>query len=93
MLWSNKAPDKQYIGSSSREPRDRLGEHRRDIQNRKLEKAVSKHFSDTNNTVEDLIFVPFKKIKSNDRNVLKHFETKAINDFNMIDAGVNRILT
>ena len=43
LLWSSKAPNKQYIGSSSREPRFRLGEHR-DIENGRLDKAVFKHF-------------------------------------------------
>ena len=93
LLWSSKAPNKQYIGSSSREPRFRLGEHRRDIQNGRLDKAVAKHFSDTNSSVKDLVFIPFKKIKSSDRNILKHFENRAISDFNMIEAGINKILT
>ena len=93
LLWSSKAPEKQYIGSSEREPRYRLGEHKRDIQNGRINKAVPKHFSDTKSTVKDLVFVPFKRIKATDRFTLKHFENKAINDFNMIDAGINRILT
>ena len=69
----------------------RLGEHRRDTLNGRLDKAVAKHFSDIKSTVNDLIFVPLK-IKSNDRNAFKHLENKAINDFNMIEAGVIRIL-
>ena len=92
LLWSSKAPAKQYIGSSDREPRVRLGEHRRDIENVRLDKAVPKHFYDTRSTAADLIFVPFKRIKADDRHTLRHFENKAINDFNMIAAGVNRIL-
>ena len=44
LLWSSKAPAKQYLGNSSREPRERLKEHRRDIINGKVEKAVPKHF-------------------------------------------------
>ena len=91
LLWSSKAPAKQYLGSSAREPRVRLGEHRRDIENRRLNKAVAKHFNDTGSTAADLVFVPFKRIKSSDRFVLRHCEAKAINDYNMVEAGVNRI--
>ena len=92
LLWSSKAPAKQYIGSCDREPRFRLGEHRRDIEHMRLDKAVPKHFHDTRSTAADLIFVPFKRIKAGDRHTLRHFEHKAINDFNMIAAGINRIL-
>ena len=64
LLWSSKAPAKQYLGSSAREPRVRLGEHMRNIENRRLNKAVAKHLYDIGNSASDLIFVPLKKIKS-----------------------------
>ena len=86
-------PAIQYLGSSFREPRVRFGEHRRDIIERNKEKAVSKHFVDTNSTVDDLVFVPFKRIRSNNRLVLRHMETKFINEYNLIEAGINRILS
>ena len=73
-------------------PRRRLGGHKGDIENQRLNKAVAKHFHDTKSTVKDLVFVPFKRLRSNDRLILKHFENKAINEFNLIAAGVNRIL-
>ena len=92
LLWSSKAPSKQYLGSSGREPRLRLAEHKGDIKNKRLKKAVAKHFHDTGSTVADLVFVPFKRVKSTDRLILKHFENKAISDYNMIQAGINRIL-
>ena len=47
LLWSRNVPQQQYLGSSSREPRKRLGEHRRDISDGKVEKAVACHFADT----------------------------------------------
>ena len=93
LLWSRKVPAIQYLGSSFREPRVRFGEHRRDIMDRNEEKAVSKHFVDTNSTVDDLVFVPFKRIRSNNRLVLRHMETKFINEYNLIEAGINRILS
>ena len=58
----------------------------------RLNKAVAKHFYDTGSTAADLVFVPFKRIKSSNRFVLRHCEAKAINDYNMVEAGVNRIL-
>jgi hypothetical protein len=92
LLWSAKVPAVQYLGSSEQEPRRRLGGHKGDIENQRLNKAVAKHFHDTKSTVKDLVFVPFKRLRSNDRLILKHFENKAINEFNLIAAGVNRIL-
>jgi hypothetical protein len=70
----------------------RLGEHKRDIENKKLKMAVAKHFHDTKSTVADLVFVPFKQIKCSDKLTLKHFENWAINKYDMISAGINRIL-
>ena len=93
MLWISKASANQYLGISARETWVRLSKHRRDIENRRLNKAVAKHFYDTGSSASDLMFVPFKKIKSSDRFVLRHCETKAINDYNMVEAGVKRILT
>ena len=63
------------------------------MENRRLNKAVAKHFFDTVSSASDLVFVPFKRIKSSNRFVLRHCESKAINDYNMVEAGVNRILT
>ena len=51
------------------------------------DKAVPKHFHDSRSTAADLVFVPFKRIKAGDRLTLRHFENKAINDYNMIAAG------
>ena len=31
LLWSAKAPDRQYLGSSGQIPGERLGQHRRDM--------------------------------------------------------------
>ena len=92
LLWSEKDPGKQYLGSSGQEPRRRLGSHKSDIENQRLNKAVAKHFFETKSTVKDLRFVPFKKLKSKDKLILKHFENKAINDYNLIEKGINRIL-
>ena len=93
MLWSRKAPAMQYLGSSEQEVRKRLGQHKGDIQNLRLNKAVAKHFHDTKSTVADLVFVPFKVVKSEDRLILRHVENKCINEFNLVEAGINRILT
>ena len=92
LLWSSKAPSKQYLGSSTRQPRERLREHKGDINNKRMNKAVAKHFHDTGSTVSDLVFIPFKRIKCQDKLMLKHFENWAINEYDMISAGINRIL-
>ena len=51
LLWSSKAPMKQYLGSCIREPRDRSWEHRRDIGHNKKDKALAKHCHETGNTL------------------------------------------
>ena len=58
-----------------------------------MDKAVAKHFSDTNSREEDLVFVPFKRVRSSNILVLRHLETMFINDFNLLEAGINRILS
>ena len=92
LLWSVKDPSKQYCGSSGREVRRRCGEHRRDIENDLVTKAVPNHFHTIGSGVKDLVFVPFKKIFSSDPAVRLHFEREAINKFNLLDEGVNRKL-
>ena len=52
------------MGSSKQEPVRRLGDHKGDIENWRLKKAVAKHFFDTKSTVEDIVFVPFKRLRS-----------------------------
>ena len=46
LLWSKKATNKQYLGSSGRTPRERLLEQRRDIMNGMVDKVVPQHFND-----------------------------------------------
>jgi hypothetical protein len=93
LLWSSKAPAVQYLGSSGQTPGARLTQHRRDIMDG-AQKAVAQHFRDTRSTVDHLVFRPFKRITSkNNLAVRMHFEHEAINKYNMIEAGVNRILT
>ena len=59
-------------------------------QDRRLNKAMAKHFFDTKSTVENMVFVPFKRLKLGNSLILKLFENKAINVLNLIEAGVNR---
>ena len=83
----------QYLGRSEQEVRKRLGQHKGDIQNHWINKAVAKNFHNTRSKVADLVFVPFKLVRSEDRLILRHFENKFINQFNLIEAGINRILS
>ena len=63
MLWSTKAPEKLYLGSSCREARERLREHKLDIENGR-QVAVADHFMDTRSDVSDLMFRPFMRVRS-----------------------------
>jgi hypothetical protein len=89
---SKKAPEKVYLGSCCREPRERFREHRNDIEDVR-EVAVAQHFYETRSEVSDIVFRPFMRVRSSCRWVLRHFETREINRLNLIEEGVNRILT
>ena len=92
MLWSSKDPESQYCGSSGREVRTRCGEHRRDISNKVVSKAVPAHFYSTGSGVKDLVMVPFKRVFSDDPAVSLLFEHEAINKHMLLEKGINRIL-
>lgn len=92
LLWSAKAPALQYLGSSGKTPAERLSGHRSDITTRS-DKAVAEHFRATGSTVEDLIFIPFKRIFATSHAVRMHFEHQFLDRHDMIDGTINRILT
>ena len=92
LLWSSKAPTIQYLGSSGQTPGARLTQHRRDIMDG-ANKAVAVHFRDTRSTVDHLVFRPVKRLVSSHPAVRLHFEHEFINQHNLIESGINRILT
>ena len=80
----------QYVGETSREIRVRWGEHRRSMEDPGTNKSVGKHFQGgTHRGKEDCVMIPFLKIKSTDPFVRKALEVKYINDFDLIDRGLN----
>ena len=85
-LWSSKAPDEQYLGSIGQTPGARLLQHRRYILEG-VNKAVPEHFRQTKSTVDHLVFRPVKKL------VCLHFEHEFISQYNLIQSGIDRILT
>ena len=94
VLWSMKAPEKAYLGSSSRRPKDRLWEHKYSVSIEEgKDGAVANHFYETWSDTSDLVFRPVLKVKSSSPWVIKHFESKLMNELNLVEEGVNRILT
>jgi ribosome modulation factor len=73
LLQSDKNP-LQYAGQSGGTVARRAQQHANDIERDRLEKAVPKHFADTNSGKENLTMTPFKVIKSRDPWVRLHFE-------------------
>jgi hypothetical protein len=57
------------------------------------DKAVAVHFRDTRSTVDHLVFRPVKRLVSSHPAVRLHFEHEFINQHNLIESGINRILT
>ena len=55
--------------------------------------TVADHFMDTRSDVSNLIFRPFMRVRSRCRWVLRHFENRMINQIDLIEEGVNGILT
>ena len=54
---------------------------------------MADHFYETRSEASDVVFRPVMRVKSRDRWVLRHFEPKLINELNLVEEGVNRILT
>ncbi len=54
---------------------------------------MAQHFRDTRSEVEDLVFRPFIRVKAGCRWVLRHYDNRMINSLNLVEEGVNRILT
>ena len=72
--------------------RTRCGDHRRDISNKVVSKAVPEQFYSTGSGVKDLVMVPFKRVFSDDPAVSLLFEHEAINKHMLLEKGINRIL-
>ena len=87
-----KAPEKAYLGSNSLRPKDRLREHKYRIEEGK-DVAVANNFHDTRSDTSDLVFRPVLNVKSSSPWVIKHFESTFMNELNLVEEGVNRILT
>ena len=87
---TNTKTNKQYVGESGRQrPLERFREHKRDIENKRVDKCVPKHFSAHNSGSEDLKFLPFMAIKNKNPYVRKFLEREFINSHNLIEEGIN----
>ena len=91
LVWSRKHP-RQYLGSTGQTPGARLLQHRRDIM-AGADKAVAQHFRETNSSVDDLVFRPFLRLVNSSPAIRQHYENMFINQHNLVDEGINRILT
>ena len=83
------APPSQYAGQTGATAGTRVGQHANSIDDQDESKVVGKHFKDTHSTREDLVFTPFKKLKSNNPWVRLHYERQFINQHGGIDKFLN----
>ena len=92
LLWSEKNPEKQYLGRCSHSVAARLREHRNSIINKMRGKAVPDHFMKLRSTENDLKFVPFIKMRDKNPHGLIAYEKYLINRYNLVASGINLIL-
>ena len=83
------SPPSQYAGQTGATAGTRVGQHANSIDDQDESKVVGKHFKDTHSTREDLVFTPFKKLKSNNPWVRLHYERQFINQHGGIDKFLN----
>ena len=88
--------NKQYIGETKRQLKERFNEHRRPVDkqvipnNSKLT-AVSEHFLSPNHSASDIQLIPFELIKSNCHDVRKAREAHLIHKGQTLEPkGLNR---
>ena len=87
---TNTKTKKQYVGESGRQrPVERFREHRNDIDNKRVNKCVPKHFVDSNSNSENIVFTPFMAVKDKNPYVRKFLEREFINSHNLIEEGIN----
>ena len=88
--------NKQYIGETKRQLKERFNEHRRPVDkqvnpnNSKLT-AVSEHFLSPNHSASDMQLIPLEPIKSNRDDVRKAREAHLIDKGQTLEPkGLNR---
>ena len=85
-------PLNQYVGQSGARVMDRLGQHRRSIENDDGSKVVPQHFYETGSTVRDLVFTSVLQFKTKNPWVRLHFERQFINEHGGLDKFINQNL-
>ena len=87
--------NKQYIGETKRQLKERFNEHRRPVDkqvhpNTSKLTAVSKHFLSPNHSASDMQLIPLKPIKSNRDDVRKAREAHLDKGQTLEPKGLNR---
>ena len=80
----------QYLGSTERDFRTRMSQHRGYVNNKKLEKATGYHFNQKNHQISDMKMSIIEKIHKKDRFYLLEREKHFIRKFNTKYLGMNR---
>ena len=73
--------DKQYVGETKRQLKDRSNERRRPVYkptNKSKPTTVSEHFLNDHHTANDISFIPLELVQSNFDSVSKAIETHLI---------------
>ena len=79
----------QYVGKSTAEFSTRMGQHRRDITNQNLHKAVGEHFNRKGHKVSDFECSILEKVFDKDPMLLAVREQYWIRKFNVKYKGIN----
>ena len=85
-----KCPKIQYIGQSTQPAASRFCNHLSDITTQKLQKPVGAHFNLPGHTASDMVFLPFEKLRIQDKTMLDVRERFWIEKKKTFLYGLNR---
>ena len=94
MIYSitcKKCPDVEYVGQTSQPIHKRFYSHSSDITNQKIDKPVPEHFNKPGHKLSDMCFLPFEKLRKQDKTLLTVRERFWIEEKQTLKFGLNKI--
>ena len=80
----------KYIGETERQLKDRIGEHKGYVRNKKLKEPTGKHFNQHGHSITDLKVTILEQIKKKDTLYRKERESYFIRKLNTFYGGLNK---
>ena len=90
-ITCKKCPDVEYVGQTSQPIYKRFYSHSSDITNQKIDKPVPEHFNKPGHKLSDMCFLPFEKLRKQDKTLLTVRERFWIEEKQTLKFGLNKI--